>query len=86
MGTDLHAQTRTDAVPPKSTTFLKPAGIDVPKDLQTVPTALASNSDNIISRARSEKKKRERERDATAVEPGDVSVKPKKRKKKKDSE
>ncbi|KAF8900115.1 hypothetical protein CPB84DRAFT_1747567 [Gymnopilus junonius] len=86
VGTDLRTQARSDDVPPKSTTFLKPAGIDVPKDLQTAPAALTSNSDNVINGARSGKKKRERERDTIVGEPGDVSANPKKRKKKKNSE
>ena len=88
VGVDLRTAARTGADPTKPTTFMKPAGVDVPKDVQIAPAALASNSDNIINGARSEQKKRERERehDVTAGEPEDMSTKPKKRKKKKNSE
>ncbi|KDR78296.1 hypothetical protein GALMADRAFT_64883 [Galerina marginata CBS 339.88] len=78
VGTDLRTQARTSDSPSNTpTTFMKPAGIDDPKNLQ----ASSSNADTITNNAR-QKIKRDRERDATADEPSDVTRKPKKKKKK----
>ena len=56
VGTDLRAPSRKNAITSTSTTFLKPAGVDDPKSIHSLPT-----SGSIIEGARPKKIKRERE-------------------------
>ncbi|CAA7261984.1 unnamed protein product [Cyclocybe aegerita] len=77
VGVDLRTQAR-EAAP---TEFLKPAGVDDPKDTKPVlPESPASAPHNLTSGAREQKVKRERE--APVNDSGEARAKPKKRKKK----
>ena len=76
VGLDLRAALKPEP-PTSSTTFLKPAGVDDPKDLETRAVASSSRSQDIIEGARQKKPKRER--DLTVDDAGEAK-KPKKKK------
>jgi hypothetical protein len=79
VGTDLRSEARKDHATSTTapTTFLKPMGVDDPKDIKTERTT--PKPEGVIDSAR-QKKKAKRERDAT---PGESSGANKKLKKKK---
>lgn len=72
VGTDLRAPSRKNAITSTSTTFMKPAGVDDPKNIHSLPT-----SGSITKGARLRQIKRERD---GGDEPSDSKKKLKKRK------
>ncbi|KAF9552305.1 hypothetical protein CPC08DRAFT_738194 [Agrocybe pediades] len=82
VGIDLRAQARIESGTSTSTsaTFLKPAGVDDPKDVPAPSSALSSNSDGIITSTRQKKVKRVR--DDSSGDADGIAKKQKKKKKK----
>lgn len=86
VGIDLRAQARIESESFTSATattaFMKPAGVDDPKDIDASSSSvMSSKADGIITSARQKKVKRVRERDDTTRESEAVAKKQKKKKK-----
>jgi len=83
VGVDIRALARKDAATPAPKTFMKPAGVDDPKDIQTPSlSAPLSTSERVIGSLWQKSSKRQREAEATHTGLGETNAKPKKKKKK----